>query len=112
MPAPGETVNTLGFTVPKGASAITFYMPALAGTGATAKLQSLYPDTDRATEVWGDVSGFDPATGTLVGLDGLLESVVTVVPTTLTGGGVLRLVASETQAGAPSTIKILFHMKG
>lgn len=110
MPATGETVNSTAFAVPSGAHTMTVYMPALAGTGATCKLQALYPDDSTATEVWADVSCFDPATGTLVALDGILEGVVTTIPTALTGGGVLRFVASETQAGAPSTIKVTFHM--
>lgn len=110
MPATGETVNSTVFSVPGGAFAMTVYMPALAGTGASVKLQALYPNDSTATEVWGDVSCFDPATGTLVAVDGILEGVVTTIPIALTGGGVLRWVASETQASATVTIKMLFHM--
>jgi hypothetical protein len=110
MPAVGETVNSGPFSVPKGAHAMTVCLPALAGTGATCKLQALYPDDSVATEVWADVSCFDPATGTLVALDGLLEGVATTLPTALTGGGVLRFVASETQVAATVTIKVVFHM--
>lgn len=106
------TINTAAFSVPKGAHAITFCMPALAGTGASVKIQALYPDTDQATEVWADVSAFNPADGTYVALDGILEGVVSTIPTRLTGGGVLRLVASESQASGPSTIKLVFHMRG
>ena len=110
MPATGETVNGAPFSVPSGAYAMTVCMPALTGTGATVKLQALYPNDSQVTEVWADVSCFDPATGTLTAVDGILEGVVTTIPVAVTGGGVLRWVASETQVAAPVTIKMTFHM--
>jgi hypothetical protein len=110
MPATGETVNSSPFAVPPGAYTMTVCMPALTGTGATCKLQALYPDDNVATEVWADVSCFDPATGTLTAVDGILEGVATTIPTALTGGGMLRWVASETQVAATVTIKMVFHM--
>lgn len=110
MPATGETVNGQPFAVPSGAYTMTVCMPALVGTGATVKLQALYPNDSQVTEVWADVSCFDPATGTLTAVDGILEGVVTTIPIAVTGGGVLRFVASESQVSGASTIKLTFHM--
>ena len=112
MPASGQTVNSTPFSVPSGTSVLRVHMPALVGTGATAKVQALSPGSDRDSEVWTDVIWIDPDNGTFDTLDGLGESSCIAIPIRLVGGGVLRFVASEDQSSAASTIKVVFHRGG
>jgi hypothetical protein len=107
MPISGGTVNSAPFSVPMDAFSLAIHTPTSLG-GATVKLQSLDHDTDQVTEVWRDVSCFNLADGTFTALDGIPENAVTTLPITATGGGVLRFVASATQAASPSTIKVDF----
>jgi hypothetical protein len=103
------TVNSAPFTVPKGALSLTVHVPAMTGTGATVKLQAMFPRTDdQASETWTDLSVFNLADGTFVALDGIVESTSVTIPVAATGGGVLRFVASETQAAAQITIGLSF----
>lgn len=110
LPKPGgDTVNSAPFTVPKGATAVTIHCPTLAGSPATLTIQALDPDTDQATEVWRTISQMTGVTAvplTAIAASGiaLTYSIVQI------GGGVLRFVASSTQAVAPVTIKLTFHM--
>jgi hypothetical protein len=105
MPASGETVNGQPFAV---------HVPALTGSGATLKFQTLSPtETVEATQVWQDVYFADlstmvTATNIPVILDQMLESTSVTVPVSATGGGVLRLVASEDQSSAVVTVPIYF----
>lgn len=113
MPATGETVNGQPFTVPRGAKVITFYVPALVGTGATVLLQTLAPtELVEDTEVWVQVSVFNLTDGSFTVLDGLVESTHVTIPVSATGGGRLRLVASEDQTSSPSVIPIFFSFDG
>lgn len=106
MPAEGETVNTLGFSVPRAALVLGLYIPALAGS-ATVKIQALTPPPDdQVADVWYDVSAFNLADGSLLALDGIPGNAATTIPITATGAGVLRLVASGDQSGAPVTITL------
>ena len=107
MPISGGTVNSAAFPVPKNMLSMAIHVPALVGT-TTVKIQALAPDSDQASEVWTDVSVFNPADGSLVALDGIAESAVTVIPIAATGGGVLRFVATNDQSSVPSTIKVTF----
>lgn len=109
LPITGGTVNSVPFTVPKDRLSMTVHVPAMTGTGATVKLQALFPsENDQVAESWADVSVFNLADGTFVALDGLVESTTVTIPVAATGGGVLRFVASETQAAAPITIGVTF----
>jgi hypothetical protein len=113
MPGSGETVNSQSFSVPRGTKVLTIHVPALVGTGATVKVQSLAPtETVEATQVWTDVSVFDLTDGTFELLDGLVESTTVTIPVSATGGGNLRLVASETQVSVPSTIEVFCSFDG
>jgi hypothetical protein len=113
MPITGGTVNSEPFPVPAGSKVITFHLPALTGTAATVKLQTLAPtETVEATQVWTDVSCMDLTDGTFELLDGLVESTAVTIPVSATGGGVLRLVASEDQSAAVVTIPIWFSRDG
>jgi hypothetical protein len=105
----GETVNSGPFTVPNGAYAMTIHCPTLAGSPATLTIQALDPDTDQATETWRTISAVTGVTAvplTAIGASGL----ALVYQVAQFGGGVLRFVASSTQAVAPVTIKLTFHM--
>lgn len=111
LPIAGGTVNSEAFEVPKGCEAITVNVPSLAGT-TTLKIQSLaWAASDTPSEVWADVSFFYPADGSFVALDGIPESAATTIPTTLTGGGWLRFVASTDQSAAPVQVPIVYHMR-
>ena len=108
MPAAGETVNGAPFTVPKGAYAMTIHCPTLA-SAATLTIQALDPDTDQATEVWRTISAVTGVTA--VPLTAIAASALALTyDIRQTGGGVLRFVASATQAVSPVTIKLTFHM--
>ena len=107
MPISGGTVNGAPFSVPKGQLTMAIHIPAMVGT-STVKIQALEPNSDVASETWRDVSLFNPADGTFVALDGIPEGAVTTLPVAITGGGVLRFVASEDQSSAPITIKVMF----
>jgi hypothetical protein len=68
-----------------------------------------------ATQVWTDCYVFDLSSNaptTHILLDALLESTAVSVPISATGGGYLRLVASEDQSSAAVTIPILFSFDG
>jgi hypothetical protein len=108
MPVTGGTVNSAPFSVPRSAISLAVHTPTALAGSATLKLQSLAHDTDQATEVWRDVQIFNLADGTFVALDGIAQNLVTAIPVTATGGGVLRFVASGDQSGAPTTIKVAF----
>ena len=113
MPAVGETVNGQPFAVPAGSKVATFHLPALTGTAATVKVQTLAPtETVEATQVWTDVSVFDLTDGTMEVLDGLVESTAVTIPVSATGGGYLRLVASEDQSAAVVNVVIFFSRDG
>ena len=113
MPIAGGTVNSEPFPVPGGSKVMTVHCPALTGTAATVKLQTLAPtETVEATQVWSDVLCFDLTDGTMESLDGLVESTAVTIPISATGGGVLRLVASEDQSAAPVTVPIWFSRDG
>ena len=109
MPIAGGTVNGVPFSVPRGARAMTIHVPALTGTGATVKIQTLNPDSYETTETWADISVFDLTDGTFEVLDGLVESTSVTLPVTATGGGVLRFVASEDQSSAAVNVPVFFH---
>jgi len=112
MPAAGETVNGEWFPVPPMSKVMTIYCPDLVGAATTLKVQSLDPreDVTYGTPAWRDVSTFNLAGGAPVALISIPESGATTVPTTATGGGVLRLVASADQSSTPVKIDILFLM--
>jgi hypothetical protein len=113
MPGSGETVNSEYFPVARGAKVLTVHVPALTGTGATVKLQSLAPtETVEATQVWTDVVVFDLTDGTMEALDGLVESTTVTIPVSATGGGMLRFVASESQAAATVVIEVFQSFDG
>jgi hypothetical protein len=110
LPKPGgDTVNSTPFTMPRGTTSVTIHCPTLAGSPATLTVQALDPDTDQATEVWRTVSAVTGVTAvplTAIGASGLALTYSAVQ----LGGGVLRFVASSTQAVTPVTIKLTFHM--
>lgn len=113
MPVTGGTVNSEHFAVPAGSKMFTIHLPALVGSGATVKVQTLAPtETVEATQTWTDVSVFDLTDGTFEVLDGLVESTAVTIPVSATGGGILRLQASEDQSGTPVTIPIFFTRDG
>lgn len=113
MPASGETVNSQSFAVPRGAKLMTVHVPALTGTGATVKLETLSPtETVEATQVWDDISIFDLTDGSFEVIDGFVESTAVTIPISATGGGNLRFVASEDQSSAPVVIPVFFHFDG
>jgi hypothetical protein len=108
LPVTGGTVNSYPFTVPRGKLSMTIHVPAMTGTGATVKLQAMFPRADdQVAESWADVVVFNLADGTFVTLDGLVESTTVTLPIAATGGGVMRFVASEAQASA-ITIGVTF----
>lgn len=108
MPLSGQTVNSAPFSVPKAAISMAIHTPtSFAGSG-TVKLQSLDPADSQTTETWRDVQVMNLADGSFVALDGMAQNLVTTLPVTATGGGVLRFVASGDQSGAPTTIKVAF----
>lgn len=108
MPKAGQTVNGVPFSVPGSALVIQLQIPALAGS-ATVKLQSLVvPIDDQVADVWQDVSTFNLAGGTAIALSGIPSNATTTIPITATGAGVLRLVASADQSGAPVDITVAF----
>ena len=103
------TVNSAPLEVPQGAHAMTIHCPTLAGSPATLTIQALDNDTDQAAEVWRTLSVMSGVTAvplTAIAASGiaLVYSIVQI------GGGVIRFVASSTQAVAPVTIKVTFHM--
>lgn len=108
MPVVGGTVNGTPFSVPDDCLVLTIACPALASS-ATLKLQSLtVPIDDQQAEVWQDVSAFNFNVGTPVALASIPSNATTTIPVTACGGGVLRLVASADQSGAPIDIPIGF----
>jgi hypothetical protein len=108
IPIAGGTVNSEPFPVPKGSIVMQIHVPALTGA-TTVKLQALEPpDSDVDTDTWRDVSCFNLADGTLIALDGIAEDAVTVLPVAAVGGGVLRFVATNSQAAAPVYIRVAF----
>jgi formate-dependent nitrite reductase membrane component NrfD len=109
MPAPGETVNSAAFTVPRGAYTMTVHCPALA-SAATVAIQVLEPQgDDQVTDAWRTASSV--AGVTLTAYTGMvLTNTASTIPIAALGGGVMRFVASATQAGAPTVIKLVFHM--
>jgi hypothetical protein len=109
MPAVGETVNGAAFSCPRGAHAITFHVPIMTGVTPTLKLQALDP-IDKTT--WRDVSVFNDTTGATQPIIYLPQNKVTVIPTAITGSGVLRLVADQDQSSAPINISLCFLLKG
>src|SRR5262247_4014380 len=110
MPATGQTVNSASFVVPKGAKSFIIFVPDLVGVASTVKLQSLTPTvTVETTEVWVDVGCFDLTDGTVELLDAIPENAATTLPTSATGGGNLRFVASADQSSVPSTIHVMFN---
>jgi len=115
MPVSGGTVNSTPFPVPKGVKTMQVHVPALVGTGATIKLQALSPVVlveTAASEVWTDVVTMNLSDGSMVALDGLVESTCVTIPVSATGGGNLRFVASEDQSSVPSTIHIAYNRDG
>lgn len=113
MPAVGETVNGQPFAVPGGAKMMTIHIPALTGAAATVLLETLAPtETVEATQVWTAVSVFDLTDGTFELLNAMVESTAVTLPISATGGGYLRLVASEDQSAAVVTIPIFFTRDG
>jgi hypothetical protein len=104
----GETVNGTPFSVPGSALVMQLQIPVLASS-ATVKLQSLVvPLDDQVADVWQDVSTFNLAGGTAIALSGIPSNATTTIPITATGAGVLRLVASADQSGAPVDITVAF----
>ena len=113
MPASGETVNGEPFSVPAGVKVLQIHMPALVGTGATAKIQALKPsETVEATQVWTDVKVTDLALATFVALPGIVESTCITMPVSATGGGMLRFVGSEDQSSLPVNIVVFMSRDG
>jgi hypothetical protein len=109
MPVTGGTTRSEILTVPRGAKVMTIHVPALVGTGATVKLQTLAPtETVEATQVWSDISVFDLTDGTFEVLDALVESTAVTLPISATGGGNLSFIASEDQSATPSVIPVFF----
>ena len=109
MPAVGQTVNSAPFVVPRGAKSMVIFVPDLTGV-ATIKIQSLSPTvTVETTEVWMDVSCFDLTDGTMEALDAIPENAATTLPTSATGGGNLRFVASADQSAAPVLVNVMFN---
>ncbi len=114
MPTATDGTNSRPVAVPRGAKAVTIFVPALVGVASTLLIQSLTPDDDGATEVWTTITVFDLTDGTFEALDALPESTVVTIPVSALGGGVIRFVASAAQTGAADaiTIKLLFNMDG
>lgn len=108
MPKAGDTVNGETFSIPRGSQAITIHVPVLAG-GATLRLQALDPNgSDQiSTEVWRDVKVFNLSSGGIQALAALPQSTAVTLPTAAIGAGVMRLVASADQSGAPLFISIV-----
>ena len=113
LPAPGETVNSMSFVVPDSAKSVAIFVPDLAGTGTTLKIQSLTPTefiNAGGPQLWLDVSTFDLTDGTVELLDGIPENGVTTIPCTATGGGNLRFVSTADQSASPVTVHVIFNM--
>ncbi|HYE59339.1 MAG TPA: hypothetical protein VD948_12580 [Rhodothermales bacterium] len=111
MPASGETQNGEPFAVPKGARVMTVHVPALAGSNTTVKVQALAPVAgvdQSANQTWADVTAFDVTDGGYEALDGIPESTTATFPVSVTGGGMLRLVASADQSASPVAIPVFF----
>lgn len=108
MPGIGQTVNTESFSVPRIARSIALHIPALAGA-ATVKLQSLDP-SNLNSDTWRDVATYNLTTGATQLLTGIPGNQVTTIPTTATGGGNLRLVASADQSASPVNITVSFML--
>lgn len=109
MPTAGGTVNSDVFTVPKGAYTMTVHCPTLA-SAATLAIQVLMPQVDdQVADVWSTASSVSGVT--LTAYTGIvLTNLSATIPISALGGGVMRFVASATQAGAPTVIKLVFHM--
>ena len=103
--ANGGTAST-AFNVPENACEITIYTPALTGT---LSLQSKAPvENENGTEVWATVNVFDlNAGGANIAIDAIPASVVTTLPTSATGKGVLRFLSSGAEA-AERDIRVEF----
>lgn len=109
MPISGGTVNGEPFAVPERAHALVVHVPALVGSGATLKVQSLAPTEGvELTQTWADVRVFDTTDGSFELIDGLVESTTVTLPVTATGGGMLRFVASEDQSSASVVVPVFF----
>jgi len=113
LPAPGETVNSMSFVVPDAAKAMAVYVPDLAGTGTTPKMQGLTPTElikAGGPQLWLDVSTFDLTDGTVAPLGGFPENAATTIPFSATGGGNLRFVPTADQSATPVTIHLIFNL--
>jgi hypothetical protein len=109
MPAAGQTVNGEAFAVPNNAKAIQIHIPDLVGAATTLKLQALAPTEDvESSQTWRDVTVFDLTDGSFEALDGFPENTIVVVPTSATGAGNFRFVASADQSSVPAKIIIFW----
>ena len=113
MPISGGTTSSDTFKVPQGMKGVTIFMSTLA-TSASAKIQTLTPNepTVHTTQTWVDLETFNLSDGSLVALDGITSAHSVSMPTSALGGGILRFTAADTQAGAPTTIFLLWTRDG
>jgi hypothetical protein len=112
MPESGGTTSSGSFRVPKGAKVVTIYTPDLA-TSTSLVLYGLMPSTTvEASQSWVALEVFSLVDGSLVALDGLTESKAITLPVAALGGGLLKFVAADTQAGAPTTIHLVWGRDG
>ena len=108
LPTAVDGTESRPFSIPKGASSVTFHVPDLVGA-ATLKIQALTPqDGDRDTEVWTDLKYADMAATTLgfVAIAAIPESSAITFPGVSLGGGILRFVASGAQTGAADALTV------
>jgi hypothetical protein len=103
MPAADETMNS----EPRGATTMRVHAPALAGTGATLKLQARNPVTREFSDLLGLLNNGTNAFAQ-VALPLIVESTTVTIPAAWFGGGDLRFVASADQSSAPSTVDVAF----
>jgi hypothetical protein len=106
MPTSGGTTDSDSISVPRGSQTVSFHIPALAGA-ATWKLQALDP-IDMST--WRDIQVFNLASGGIQALGAVPNgSKVTTFPTSALGSGVIKVVASADQSGAPFNFSVVFN---
>ena len=104
----GATVNSSPFRVPKGAHSVTFHG---ASTAHTFTIQALTPALDnQQSDSWLTVSALVGVTATaLTGIG--MNGIAITYPASVLPGGWLRLVSSSSEAGAPITIWVVYHMQ-
>lgn len=101
--------NSRAFSVPRGAKTAVFYFPDLSGT-PTCKVQVLTPQaSDKAAEVWVDLTAVIFATGAGIGsmsMAGFQESTAYSLPIQGLGGATMRFVASAAQGATVDAFTI------